>query len=70
MASTTAQKTISVLKAMFAAYGLPEQIVTDNGPQFVPEKFAMFMRGNGIKHIRSTPTTLQQMGLWRDLSRH
>ena len=55
MASTTSQKTIGALKAMFAAYGLPEQIVTDNGPQFVAEEFAVFMRSNGIKHIRSAP---------------
>ena len=50
MTSTTAQKTITELR-IFAAYGLPEQVVTDNGPQFVADKFATFMKMNGIKHI-------------------
>lgn len=37
MATTTASKMIEVLRQLFAAYGLPQQIVTDNGPQFVSE---------------------------------
>ena len=36
-------------------YGLPEQIVSDNGPQFVSEDFAVFLKINGIKHTRSAP---------------
>lgn len=55
MSSTTAFKTIEVLRQMFAAYGLPSQIVTDNGPQFVSEEFASFMKANGVKHTRCTP---------------
>ena len=31
---TSAAKTVTVLREMFARYGLPEQVVTDNGPQF------------------------------------
>ena len=55
MTSTTAQKTIIELRRIFAAYGLPEQVVTDNGPQFVADEFATFMKMNGIKHIRCAP---------------
>ena len=55
MKETTAAKTIDVLRIMFSSFGLPEQLVTDNGPQFVSEDFAMFTRSNGIKHIRCTP---------------
>ena len=55
MHSTTAQKTITELRKLFAAYGLPEQIVSDNGPQFVSDKFATFVKMNGIKHIRCAP---------------
>ena len=51
MTSTTAQKTIIELRQIFAAYGLPEQDVTDDRPQFVAEEFATFMKMNGIKHI-------------------
>ena len=33
MHSTTAAKTIDVLRKMFDTFGLPEQLFTDNGPQ-------------------------------------
>ena len=39
MLSTTAERTIEVLHHLFAAYSIPEQIVTDNGPQFVAQEF-------------------------------
>lgn len=55
MGSTTAAKTIEVLRRMFATNGLPEHIVTDNGPQFISEEFAQFLKENGIKHTRSAP---------------
>jgi len=52
---TTAQKTITELCKMFAAYGLPTQLVSDNGPQFMSDEFADLMQVNGIKHIRCGP---------------
>ena len=55
MQSTTTTKTLEVLRQIFSSYGLPEQIVTDNGPQFISEEFAMFAKGNGIKHTRTAP---------------
>jgi transposase InsO family protein len=55
MFSTSATKTIEVLRNLFASYGLPQQIVSDNGPQFVPEEFTELLKKNGVKHIRSTP---------------
>ena len=63
MSSTTADKTIEVLRHLFAAQGLPEQLVSDNGPQFVSEEFAAFMRGNGIRHIRTAPYHPSSNGL-------
>ena len=35
MTSTTADNTIATLRRVFAAFGLPEQLETDNGSQFV-----------------------------------
>ena len=55
MDSTTTQRTITELQKLFSAYGLPLQLVSDNGPQFISEDFAQFMKSNGIKHIRCVP---------------
>ena len=55
MKKTTATKTIELLHVIFARFGLPEQVVTDNGPQFVSEDFSHFLKSNGIKHIRCAP---------------
>ena len=55
MSSTTSASTIEVLRSLFARYGLPEQVVSDNGPQFTSDEFAQFLKLNGVKHIRSAP---------------
>ena len=54
MTSTIAAKTITVVSVMFARYGIPRCLVSDNGPQFVSEEFRQFMSVNGVKHIRSS----------------
>lgn len=55
MPSITSTKTIEVLRSVFATHGLPQTIVTDNGPSFVSQEFSNFMSQNGIKHIKSAP---------------
>ncbi len=55
MSSTTTDHTIAVLRHVFAAYGLPEQIVSNIGPQFTSQEFADFLRSNGVTHVRSAP---------------
>ena len=35
--------TIATLRRVLSALGLPEQLVTDNGPQFVSREFADLM---------------------------
>ncbi|KAL6463598.1 hypothetical protein MHYP_G00279890 [Metynnis hypsauchen] len=47
--------TIQVLRSMFSRYGLPEVLVSDNGPQFVSDEFSRFLKANGVKHMRSAP---------------
>lgn len=55
MTSTTTSQTITVLRDLFARTGVPEQLVSDNGPQFTSEDFQTFLRRNGIRHITSAP---------------
>ena len=55
MTSTNAQSNIDVLRHLFAVYGLPLQLVSDNGPQFVSAELSEFLQENGVKHIRSAP---------------
>eukprot|EP00731_Ephydatia_muelleri_P017067 Em0010g165a len=63
MTTTSAQCTIEELRRMFASYGIPEQLVSDNGPQFVSGCFEEFMKMNGVKHIKCTLIILLRMEL-------
>ena len=53
--NTTTASLIVELRRVFAAFGLPRQVVSDNGPQFVSAEFEKFMKENGVKHLRSAP---------------
>jgi len=55
MKTTTAPATIRELRQLFSSYGLPEQLVSDNGPQFTSTEFKAFLKSNGIKHTCSGP---------------
>ncbi len=63
MSSTTAAATVQQLRSLFAAYGLPEQLVSDNSPQFNAEEFESFLKGNRVKHIRCAPYHPSSNGL-------
>jgi len=53
--SSTSLVTIKKMRATFAAFGLPQIMVTDNGTQFTSSKFTQFTMANGIKCIMSSP---------------
>uniref|UniRef100_A0A1Y1N2I4 RNA-directed DNA polymerase n=3 Tax=Photinus pyralis TaxID=7054 RepID=A0A1Y1N2I4_PHOPY len=55
LSGTNASITIDVLRTVFARFGIPKQIVSDNGPQFVSDIFQDFCKRNGIKHSRIAP---------------
>ena len=48
LSSTTISKTIKVLHGLFTRFGIPEQIVSDNGPQFASEEFQAFIKSNPL----------------------
>jgi transposase InsO family protein len=53
--TTSLSAVIEELRTLFAKFGLPESIVSDNGSCFVSEKFKSFLKRNGIKHTTSEP---------------
>ena len=63
MKNTTATQTVEVVRAVFADCGVCDEIVSDNGPQFVSEEFSHFLRMNGVRHIRSSPYHPRTNGL-------
>ncbi|KIH43209.1 integrase core domain protein, partial [Ancylostoma duodenale] len=55
MTSTTSAATIRQLTRLFAQFGNPTTLVSDNGSQFASKEFAEFCITNGITHVRSLP---------------
>ena len=51
--SSTTGITLDLLRKSFSTLGLPEVIVSDNASNFTIEEFAIFIRKNDIRHIKS-----------------
>ena len=54
-ASTTSQRVIKILRNLFASFGTPHEVVSDNGPQFASREFAQFLKLNGINQKLTPP---------------
>ncbi|XP_044139657.1 uncharacterized protein K02A2.6-like [Bufo gargarizans] len=55
MPSITSAATILVLRKLFAQFGLPTAIVSDNGTQFTSHEFQSFLSGLGVQHYKTAP---------------
>mgnify|MGYP001800523948 CR=1 FL=1 len=53
MVNTTGKTTVAVLRGIFSRHGLPEILVSDNGPQFTSPEFEQFCKINCISHRTS-----------------
>jgi transposase InsO family protein len=53
--STSSSAVIDELRTLFAKFGLPETIVTDNGTGFTSQEFKTYLKNNGVKHVTSSP---------------
>ena len=55
-------KMITIMKDLFAEHGIPEEIRSDNGPQFASYLFAEFTKDWNIKHSTSSPWNSRSNG--------
>ena len=53
---------IRTLEELFCTLGIPNTIVSDNGPQFVSEEMTKFLRKWDISHLTSSPRFPQSNG--------
>ena len=63
MTSTTVSATVNILLCLFARYGFPKEVVSDNGPQFTAVEFGAFLKERGIKHTLCPPYHPSSNGL-------
>ena len=54
---------IKKMKTHFARYGIPDQVVSDNGPQYTSHHSANFSRTWDFEHITSSPEHSQSNGM-------
>ena len=53
--STATAGVVESLRSVFATYGLPKMIVSDNAMSFMSTEFQEFCSKNGVKHITGPP---------------
>ena len=60
LTSTTSS---SVIRALKARHGLPETLISDNGPQYTSWEFVNFVKEYNIQHVTSSPHFPRSNGL-------
>jgi RNase H-like domain found in reverse transcriptase/Reverse transcriptase (RNA-dependent DNA polymerase)/Integrase zinc binding domain/Integrase core domain len=51
---STSGRVIKYIRECISRFGIPDTIVSDNGPQFISAEFAAFCKSNGIRHSKSS----------------
>ena len=54
MSSTTSNTVINKLKDIFVRWGVPDEIVSNSGPQFSCDQFCKFSREYDFKHTTTS----------------
>ena len=60
--STTTDEVITKLQGQFARYGIPAEVVSDQGPQYTSSQFRDMTQKWGIRHTMSSPGHHQSNG--------
>ncbi|XP_028394408.1 uncharacterized protein LOC114518588 [Dendronephthya gigantea] len=60
--SSTSSTIIKKVKSHIARYGIPEELVSDNGPQFISQEFQSFAKDYGFRHTQTSPHHHQSNG--------
>jgi transposase InsO family protein len=55
LSSSTAEAVIHQCKSVFAEYGIPEEVISDNGPCYDSKKFKEFSKKYSFTHTTSSP---------------
>tara|TARA_B110000881_G_scaffold207396_1_gene211562 strand:- start:705 stop:4865 length:4161 start_codon:yes stop_codon:yes gene_type:complete len=58
----TSESVIIALKELFAQHGIPELVISDNGPQYSANQFQQFAADYGFNHVTSSPHYPQANG--------
>ncbi|XP_060070555.1 uncharacterized protein K02A2.6-like [Ylistrum balloti] len=59
---TKTSTVVHALRKQFARYGIPDTLVTDNGPQYSSDEFHQFTKDWSFEHITSSPGYPQSNG--------
>lgn len=59
---TETKELVDLLFKVLGNHGIPERVLTDQGPQFVSTLFAHLCNKIGIKHVKTTPYRPQTNG--------
>ena len=63
LTSMTANQVITLCKSQFSRHGIPDVLITDNGPQFSSYQFRHFTQEYQFNHLTSSPYHPQSNGM-------
>ena len=66
LSTLSSQAVIEALKTCFSRYGIPEVVVSDNGPQYSSQEFASFVKDYDITHVTSSPRFSTEQWIGRE----
>lgn len=62
LTDTTSRGVIMAMKSVFSRHGIPDTLVSDNGPQYACAEFKQFARDWEFRHVTSSPGHAQSNG--------